>query len=318
MNPPLFTVSLDFELFWGLRGGRTLDSYRKNLDGVRAAVPRILDAFSEAGIHAAWACVGFLFLSGRDEALERLPRRIPSYTDRSLDYVKELEAVTHDNEPYYFAPDLIGLIRSYPHQEIATHTFSHYYCLEEGQTAEDFDADLERAIEVAAERGITIKSIVYPRNQRNPAYDEILSRRGISSYRGTREDAVYRPGTRRHSRSPVLRGLRFLDTYLPIVKEETRTHDDGPLFDIRATRFLRPYSKRLSGIENLKMRRIDAEMRKTAQRGGLYHLWWHPHNFGTHIDENMRNLGAILRSFRELRDLYGMKSLSMAEIARGN
>jgi peptidoglycan/xylan/chitin deacetylase (PgdA/CDA1 family) len=318
MNPPLFTVSLDFELFWGLRGGRTLDSYRKNLDGVRAAVPRILDAFSEAGIHAAWACVGFLFLSGRDEALERLPRRIPSYTDRSLDYVKELEAVTHDNEPYYFAPDLIGLIRSYPHQEIATHTFSHYYCLEEGQTAEDFDADLERAIEVAAERGITIKSIVYPRNQRNPAYDEILSRRGISSYRGTREDAVYRPGTRSHTRSPALRGLRFLDTYLPIVKEETRAHDDGPLFDIRATRFLRPYSKRLSGIENLKMRRIDAEMRKTAQRGGLYHLWWHPHNFGTHIDENMRNLGAILRSFRELRDLYGMKSLSMAEIARGN
>jgi len=317
MKHAVFAVSLDFELFWGLHSGRTLDSCRKNLDGVRKAIPQILEAFKTAGIHATWACVGFLFLSGKEEAMRRLPRRIPAYSDPSLSYLKELEWITPETERYYFAPDMIRLIRSYPNQEIGTHTFSHFYCLEDGQTAEDFEADIERAKEVAEEQGIQISSIVYPRNQRNPAYDPLLIEQGFRAFRGTGEEAPYRAGSQGNTSSLRKRAVRFLDAYLPLVKQSGYDPSDhrGTLVDLRASRFLRPYSKRLSLFEPLKIKRITAEMTEAAEKGLLYHLWWHPHNFGTNIDENMQNLEQILACYSHLRRQYVMESLSMSELA---
>jgi hypothetical protein len=44
-------------------------------------------------------------------------------------------------------------------------------------------------------------------------------------------------------------------------------------------------------------------------------LWWHPHNFGSHIDESMQFLSSILAEFRALRDKFGFRSMSMAEAA---
>ena len=41
-------------------------------------------------------------------------------------------------DPYHFGLSLVRRIKDCPHQEIGTHTFSHYYCLEDGQTPEHF------------------------------------------------------------------------------------------------------------------------------------------------------------------------------------
>jgi hypothetical protein len=45
-------ISLDFELYWGGRDSKTLDRYRENILGVRAAVPAMLALFHKYGIHA--------------------------------------------------------------------------------------------------------------------------------------------------------------------------------------------------------------------------------------------------------------------------
>jgi len=66
---------------------------------------------------------------------------------------------------YHFADKLVTLIDKSKNQELATHTFSHYYCLEEGQTKESFYADLEAAKKIAKEKNISLKSLVFPRNQ---------------------------------------------------------------------------------------------------------------------------------------------------------
>ena len=47
-----------------------------------------------------------------------------------------------ETEELCFAPDLIRRIKETPGQEIGTHTYSHYYCLEPGQGIESFNADL--------------------------------------------------------------------------------------------------------------------------------------------------------------------------------
>ena len=58
--------------------------------------------------------------------------------------------------------ELIDLIKNTRGQEIATHTFSHYYCLEEGQDIQSFESDLKKALEIAKNNGCLIKSIVFP------------------------------------------------------------------------------------------------------------------------------------------------------------
>jgi hypothetical protein len=63
------------------------------------------------------------------------------------------------------------------------------------------------------------------------------------------------------------------------------------------------------------MRRICSEMETAARTGAMYHLWWHPHNFGVNLAENLAFLEQILTCYRRLRSAYGMRSLNMADVA---
>jgi hypothetical protein len=72
----------------------------------------------------------------------------------------------------------------------------------------------------------------------------------------------------------------------------------------------------LAPLEPRKVARVLAELSDAAARGGVYHLWWHPHNFGVHQDHHLAQLDAVLERFRVLRDETGMRSLTMAEAAR--
>jgi hypothetical protein len=87
------------------------------------------------------------------------------------------------------------------------------------------------------------------------------------------------------------------------------------LANIPASRFLRPYSKTLAPLDGLRLRRIRRDLRSAAEKGRIYHLWWHPHNFGVNLDENLAFLESALQSFDELRSRRGMESLNMAECA---
>jgi len=54
-------------------------------------------------------------------------------------------------------------------------------------------------------------------------------------------------------------------------------------------------------------------MEYAAENKKLFHLWWHPHNFGVNTDENISFLEEILLYFKELQKRYGMLSLNMNE-----
>jgi hypothetical protein len=68
-------------------------------------------------------------------------------------------------------------------------------------------------------------------------------------------------------------------------------------------------------LEPLRLRRIKKSMTHEAKRGEVFHLWWHPHNFGIHQEENFRNLEEILRHFTALQTKYGMQSASMSDLS---
>src|SRR5262249_50688142 len=84
---------------------------------------------------------------------------------------------------------------------------------------------------------------------------------------------------------------------------------------IPASRLLRPYRPQELFLNKLKIRRVASEMHDAARTGKLYHLWWHPHNFGHFPEQSLRGLRRILEAFDLCRSRHKMESLTMGEIA---
>ena len=79
---------------------------------------------------------------------------------------------------------------------------------------------------------------------------------------------------------------------------------------------MRPYNPKLISLEKLRLRRIKKSLIHAAQNGEVYHLWWHPHNFGKDIEENMQFLTEILKLVARLNKQYGFESLTMGEATK--
>jgi peptidoglycan/xylan/chitin deacetylase (PgdA/CDA1 family) len=313
-------ISLDFEIHWGVRDIYSVcGSYRQHMLGVRQAIPQILDLFEAYDIGATWATVGCLFASSRQQLEAFYPKLRPEYEDRALDPYQEVVGDDEVADPFHFAPTLIAGIAKRSRQEIGTHTFSHYYCLERGQNRETFKADLESAIAIAGAYGYQIRSIVFPRNQINPEYAEQLLEVGIDCYRGTEQGWIYRPASAKAERKLHIYAARWLDRYINLsghhLSDWNHIWQSNGLCNIPSSRFLRPYARRWKYLEPLLVRRIVDAMHAAATSNKIFHLWWHPHNFGMNTTENIAVLKNILTAFARFRTLYGMRSLTMSEAA---
>jgi len=316
-----FVISLDFELLWGVRDKVGIHQYGQHIKGVHKAVPRMLDLFDKYSIKATFATVGFLFFETKEELLNNLPGKLPNYSEISLSpYTGHFNIVGEDHEadPYHYAPRLIRLIQSYPGQEIGTHTFSHYYCLENGQTIDDFKEDIQNALKVAAKSGIEITSLVFPRNQYNEEYLKVIESLGIICYRGNEHSWIYK-ALNGDSENLLRRAIRLLDAYINISGHNCYSHEylksNYPV-NIPSSRFLRPYTKKLKAFEKLRLNRIKSGMAYAAKNNYIYHLWWHPHNFGINQDENFSFLEKILIHYAELNDKYKFESYTMSQLAK--
>ena len=317
---PYFLISLDFELFWGVRDVQNLSAYGNHIAGVRNVLPQLLKIFEQSRIEATWAMVGFLGETNFESIGQMGTEFKQIYADENLNpfvYASKLNGCKDSALlDLHFAPDLIQQILKTPGQELASHTFSHYYCLEKGQTAADFKRDLNEMMVMAKSLNTKFQSIVFPRNQVNIDYLPILAEHGYHCYRGTPANWVYRSDNYADFDVIYKKGLRFLDTFLPIFSIQTEVEfSDSGVFNIPATRFLQPFAKRPFGLEKLKINRIKKEMTRAAQNNKLYHLWWHPHNFGIHIKENLAQCEEILDHLKELKLEYGMESISMGRLA---
>jgi peptidoglycan/xylan/chitin deacetylase (PgdA/CDA1 family) len=312
-------ISLDFELHWGVRDVHAAGSaYAGNLLGAREAVPRLLDLFTGFDVAATWATVGFLMAESREELESFHPRQRARYTDPRLDPYTEALGAGERDDPIHFAPSLVRLISATPRQEIGTHTYSHYYCLEEGADAESFRQDITSAVALARARGLDLKSLVLPRNQWNPAYESIVLDAGIECYRGTQPGWMYDP-VREKGQTRIRRLARLADAHLPLTSwagaDRVQVAEGARLKNVPATCFLRPVTGS-AGLNRLRLRRITRGMTQAALDGRAFHLWWHPHNFGHRTEDNLTFLQAVLEHFRTLACGHGMRSLSMAEACR--
>lgn len=315
MGKSFFTISLDFELFWGVYDAASIESYGRNILGGRKAIPKILLLFKKYNTHATWGTVAMASFENKKELMNYLPEIKPVYANSNIDPYGHLKNVglNESEDPYHFGYSLLQKIIDVDGMEIGSHSFSHFCCLEENNK-QAFRADLDAASTAFRRLGIDTKSLIFCRNQYNNDDLQIAKDMGFTSFRGNEDHFLYKP---RHSKQPLsVRGGRLADAYINVTGTNfsvPKKQLDG-LVNIPSSRFLRPHSNN-KYLEALRLHRIKSAMLQAAESSKGFHLWWHPHNFGMNLNENLAFLSDILDYHRVLNEKYGMESLNMSEIS---
>lgn len=309
-------ISLDFELLWGVFDVVDAEAKKQYFMNTRSLIPEVLSLFFEYNIHATWASVGMLFNKNWEEWKNNVPLRVPGYENEKLsayNFASEFMKVS-DSEMFCFAPELIREINATEGQELGTHTYSHYYCEEPGQDLKSFKADLEKAVEMASKFDIQLRSLVFPRNQVKEEYLKVCQELGIKNVRSN-PDSWYWKDAR--SGSILTKIARTGDAYWPFGRKSyPLSHiqkTEGIPLRQKASRFYRPAESNTM-MRHFKLMKIKNEMRLAAKKGEVYHLWWHPHNFGDKPQQSIDDLQKILISYSELNKEYGFRSINMGEL----
>jgi hypothetical protein len=309
-------VSLDFELFWGVRDSRS-EEYFDTLRAVHQVIPKILNLFEKYDVACTWASVGALCAENYNEFIKYKPSLSPSYDKEVFSPFNDLDYLSSLDESLLFAPKLVSAIQKSAKQEFASHTFSHYYALEQGQCIEEFESDMNACSKIVENKHIELKSLVFPRNQFNAEYLKACKKLGYKAYRGNPSHWAYSAESR-EGRSTLKRAFRLIDSYFPLsgsLRQQVKLDPSSGMVDVPASIFFRPYSPKLRFLDGLKLWRLKWSMTRTAKKGGVFHLWWHPHNFGQFMDENLKQIEVVLKHYQVLNKRYGFKSMTMAEVA---
>jgi len=317
-----FIISLDFELHWGVFDVKGIEQYKENLDNTRKAIKKIVSLSNKYGIRLTFSTVGFLFAKNKEQLKLYMPKKLPSYTNQKFNpyLLFDIIGENEKEDPYHYAYNTIKQLAKDNRHEIGTHTFSHYYCQANGQTINEFEADIISAKEIGESLNIPITSIVFPRNQVNDDYLKICSNYGITSYRGTEKAFIYslkKGGKLQLVPLIIIKGLRLLDSYINIFGNKTYKiskikNEKFDCVNLPSSSFLRPYNNKLKIFEYLKLQRIKKAMTYAAKNNELYHLWWHPHNFGTNLDKNLEILENIFVHYNKLNATFNFCSDTMS------
>lgn len=313
-------ISLDFEMMWGCHDWATpMDYGKSNISAVRSVIDKLLELFNRYEIHATFATVGLLFCQDNEDAIKHRPVELPSYFDSNLSPFKidYINRINDQDFSLYYALDVIEKLKICPNIEIGSHTFSHYFCQEEGQTIEEFQADLAEMNKIASEHGVELESIIFPKNQVSKNYIEACVNWGLKYYRGNA--LKYFSPTKNKTIALKNRICRLVDAYVNIGGNTSYPYEridrSKNLINIPASRFIRPFIPKLYFLERLRLHRVKCEIRYAAKHNEVYHIWWHPHNCGANLENNMWFIEEILKCYSECHRTYSMQSYTMREIA---
>lgn len=307
-------ISLDFELYWGVIDVETIDSFGGTILSGKETIPKLLALFEKYDIHATWGTVGMIFADNKKELIKYIPEIKPNYKNKELSTYSFFEKSSDSDESdCCYAPETISEILKCKNQEIGSHTFSHYYCRQDGETYESFDCDIKAAKKIAEDKfNIDIKSFIFPRNYFKREYVKSLKENNIIVFRGNQKHFAY---DKNHQLS---RTLRLIDTYIPVCGNKSyyksECLNDG-IVNLRASVFFRKYNKHLKLLEKLKMFNIKRLMKIAAKKGKIFHLWWHPHNMGENPEIFLSQLTELFEFYKKLNTKYNFTSKNMCEIA---
>lgn len=306
-----FVLSLDFELIWG-----TLDLFGP--EGFRSAcvlerrtiVSDLLKLLDEYEIPATWCTVGHLFLDRCDG--KHADRVRAKHAWHPEDWFRHDPGGDEGPDSIFLGRALVEkVLACRTKQEIGFHSFSHMIWGDSGFSREAAESEIDGCYEAASWLGFKPASFVFPRNK--PGFLDVLASRGVRVFRG--------PGPRFYERdenaSPVGRLAHLMEvamgTQAPTVRATRDAHGlvnlPGSMiyFPAHGVRGLIPIERRVA--------RARKAIRRAAQDGSTFHMWFHPTNLADHYDRMMAGLREIFSIVRAAREKGTIDALPMKAFA---
>lgn len=291
-NRGVFTVSLDLELIWG-----TLDKrdWRRNLGRCLIerdqVIGRLLNLFDRYSIRAAWCMVGHLFL----DSCDGLHPEIPEF--KSDIRSKRHSGSDEQSEPVFYGRQILNRIRSCgTAQEIGCHTFTHVPFTTVSR--ERAESELAACVAAAHERGLQMRSFVYPRNR--VAHQDLLPKYGFGVYRSP-EPVWHQTAARRNwiHRIGNITDALFMTPPPVVVPKQER---DG-LLAVPGSMLWTPShgARRFVPVE-LRVRRAFKGLERAASERKIFHLWFHATDMVVRQDAMFGGLERVLKQAARMRD----------------
>lgn len=313
INNGAFVFSFDFELFWGVHHNKSLMSYKDNLDGALKFLPNISKEFLDHEAYFTCATVGMIYNNDWEEWEENIPVLIPTHNKSELSPFTKINFFKENvDKKYFFAKNILETIRK-DGQEIATHTYSHYFCLEKDDLIENFECDIKKALFVADKATDRIASIVFPRNQFRNEHLLICKELGIRVYRGNPDSGLFDKSSNRAS-ATFKKIIRYLDSFINISGSNTFVPqvESCGLTNVQSSFFLRfPSSLNSTLLNKLHLLRIKKAMSYAAKHNKVIHIWCHPHNIKSQQD--LESIKVLLKHYSSLSKMYDFRSMKMCD-----
>jgi hypothetical protein len=297
----IVALTLDFELAWAYR--LHPDKYaarRRFIEGAPEAVRQLLGLLVETHTSACWAVLGAMC------AGERGPPGLPEMAIETANRLCPVP-VGSDERRLWFAPEAVRQIADCRQpQELGCHSFAH----EDFASVNEDVAKESVRLSVAVVRcfGGPPRSWVFPRNR--PGHLPLLKAHGLTCYRGTNSEWYWRLRP-----AALAFAARMADDWFahrpPVL--QACLHDG--LWEVPHSMF---FAGTLGARGLVSLSRQVARAKKgieAARRGGVFHLWTHPHNLGWHTRSVLQALGEVLDAASRCRQAGDVQCLSMGEVA---
>jgi hypothetical protein len=314
VHRPTFTLSFDTELIWGSFDQYSPAEFQRLYPDIRGTIRAALQLLEAYEVSATWAVVGHLFLRECPRAANGLahPELVrPKQRWRPGDWYASDPCTDMERDPLWYGEDILDLIQgARVEQEIGCHSFSHVLYGDEELTSDAVNADLDACIVLAASRGITLRSFVFPRN--NEGHHEALRRHGFTAYRGAE------PTRWAGAPVPAVRAGHLLTHALGVAPPVSQPYEQLPgLWNIPASSLLmhRAGARRLIS-RAARLRRAREGIRRAEATRGNFHLWTHPFNLANDPPYLLGVLEAILKDVVAARDRGSMSIEPMGAVAK--
>jgi peptidoglycan/xylan/chitin deacetylase (PgdA/CDA1 family) len=310
----VLAVSIDVELAWGVFDLPDYGEFVPAIAQTRAIVADLLVLFRRHDVRATWAIVGHLFL----EECHRVDGTIhpevirPRHPWFPHDWFRDDPGVNRSAAPLWYGADLVSAIQqATPAQEIGLHSYCHMLYGDPGCSREAAASDLGEARRAAQAFGIEPVSFVFPRDL--PGHLDLLAVHGFLCYRGQPSWWFRRLPTRL-----LIQSGHLVDDLLGLAPPTVMARvEDSGLVNIPGSMLFR----HAKGIRRMipvasRIRKARAGIRRAIQRQEIFHLHFHPWNFGWNRGRLMGALSRILEGAVRERDAGRLDILTMGEVAR--
>jgi hypothetical protein len=203
----------------------------------------------------------------------------------------------------WFLPGALDLVRASGLHEVACHGFSHIP-LEESMALTRHE--LASAVRIARRRGIVLRTLVYPRNR--VAFTELLPEYGFWGYRSRLETL---PGVLGRV-AGLLRELNVGER----AQTDARHPPATPPVPIPSGYFLNwRLGLRAAVPSAITIARWSTILTDAVRRGGVAHVWLHPHNLVS-APSTFEVLFGVIDAVCRLRDRGQVQVLTQSAYCR--